>query len=208
VTELSERTALARAAAADAGDLLPAHHPAALLAELERTGALTPTALFLPPDLSLERYEAICHLLRIVDSATRWWIGDALLTGEVLFGELAYQAIEALGLSEDTRLRYVNVAQRVPPPRRSAELSWSHHKHIAALEPTEQTKWLEDAKTEGWSSRELYEQLREKKPERPDPKSILTAARVLIAASVRRGAGYFVPADVFEAFVDATGGHP
>ena len=202
--ELRERVALARDAAADAADLLPDLHPVTLLAELERSGALTPTALTLPPDVTLDRYEAVGRLLGMVDSATRWWIGDWLLTGEIQFGEVAYQAIEALGVSEDTRMRYVNVAQRVPPQRRRADLTWTHHKHVAALEPDQQTSWLGVAQGSQWSASQLREKLREGREETrlPTAAEVRAAAALVVERARETKDGYLVPRDIFEAFAE------
>lgn len=181
-----------------------------LAAELERSGALTPVALSLPADVTFDQYEAVGRMLGRIDTATKWWIGDWLLTGEQLFGEQAYQAIEALtpNISEDTRMRYINVAQRVPPERRRPELSWSHHKAIAALPPGEQEDYLERASSEHWSAKELGEEVRNRdgvEPRDVDSSAVVLAARVLVTASVKRGTGYFSPGEVFEALVDALG---
>lgn len=204
MTELVERIALARDAAGDAADLLPAKHPMRLAAELERSGALTPTALHLPAKLSLDEYEAIGRMLGQVDSATKWWIGDFLLTGETYFGEHAYQAMESLGISEDTRMRYVNVAQRVPPERRRPELSWSHHKNITSLEPEEQNEWLERAVADDWSAHDLFEELKAQRHSSSPPVAtgadIRSAALDVLAVARRQRGGYLIPTTAFESF--------
>lgn len=181
-----------------------------LAAELEQSGALTPVALTLPPDITFDTFEAVGRMLGKIDSATKWWVGDWLLTGEILFGEESYQAIEALtpNISEDTRMRYVNVAQRVPPERRRADLSWSHHKVVASLPPSEQTEYLGRAAEERWSARDLTEELRNRngmEQRSVNQAAVVLAARVLVTASVPRDTGYFTPSEVFEALVDALG---
>src|SRR3990172_9900163 len=69
-----------------------------LLAELARTGAITRTGLYLDdPALPYERFEAVCALLGQWHESIRFALGDAILLGEALYGEQAYQAIESLG---------------------------------------------------------------------------------------------------------------
>lgn len=134
----------------------------ALLADLEQAGALSVTGLSLSdPNLSYERYEALCLLLGKMHEAVRFAIGDAILLGEQLFKEQAYQAIELIGLSEKGRLEYVRVAAKVPRSVRRKDLSWSHHRAVAALKPPEQRQWLRKAADERLSHHALREELRD-----------------------------------------------
>src|SRR5262245_16804 len=89
------------------------------------------------PDLPYSTFEDVCSLLGVLHEAVRFAIGDAIVQGEALYGEEAYQAIEALNLSEESRREYVRVALRVPRSRRRKTLSWSHHRAVAALSPSE-----------------------------------------------------------------------
>jgi hypothetical protein len=92
--------------------------------------------------------------------AVRFAIGDAILLGEQLYGDECHQAIEAMNLSEDARQEYVRVAQRVPRSRRRKDLSWSHHRAIAALPPAEQKEWLKRCSEEHLSHHQLRDELR------------------------------------------------
>lgn len=112
------------------------------------------------PNLSLERFADLCWQLGRFHEAVRFAIGDAIIQGEHLFGEAAFGAIEEMGLSEDARLEYVRVAQKVPPSRRRKGLSWSHHRAVAALPPPEQKEWLRKAVNEGLSHHALRDELR------------------------------------------------
>ena len=125
-------------------------------------GNLSATGLRLSdPNLPLEEFEHICYVLGRMHEAVRFAIGDAILYGEALYGEAAFQAFEALNISEEARQEYVRVAQRVPFSRRHPELSWSHHRAVAALEPPEQASWLERAEREQLSHHALREALRD-----------------------------------------------
>lgn len=122
---------------------------------------LSPVGLrIVDPALDYAEYVRLCVLLGRAHAALRWAIGDAIRYGEALYGEEAYQAIAEMGLSEEVLREYVRVAERVPPSRRRAELSWSHHRAVAALPPAEQTAWLERAISEGLSHHELRHALR------------------------------------------------
>ncbi len=133
----------------------------ALLADLEQAGALTSIGLKLTdPNLSYETYAAVGLLLGKVREAIQWAIGDYILIGEQLFKERSYQAISEIGVSESGLREYVRVAERVPRSIRRPELSWSHHRAVAALPPPEQKTWLSRAADERMSHHALRDALR------------------------------------------------
>ncbi len=133
----------------------------ALLADLEAAGALTSVGLKLTdPNLSYDTWAAVGILLGKVREAVQWAIGDYILIGEKLFGAKAYQAISEIGVSEAGLREYVRVAERVPRSVRRPELSWSHHRAVAALELPAQKEWLTRATDEGLSHHALRDALR------------------------------------------------
>jgi len=141
----------------------------ALLAELESAGAISVTGLHLSdPNLSYDRYEALCVLLGRMHEAVRFAIGDAIIMGEKLYREMAYQAIEEMGISEEARREYVRVAQQVPRSIRRPDLSWSHHRAVATMEPPDQKEWLKRAADNRMSHHTLREAIREGAPP-PEP---------------------------------------
>ncbi len=134
----------------------------ALLAELEKAGAISEVGLHLArPDLPYSQFEALCVLLGRMHEAVRFAIGDAIILGEQLYKEQAYQAIESIGLSEKGRLEYVRVSEKVARSVRRKDLSWSHHRAVAALPPKDQRHWLREASQKGLSHHELREALRD-----------------------------------------------
>jgi hypothetical protein len=133
----------------------------ALLAELERAGAISAVGLHLTdPNLPYSQFEALCTLLGRMHEAVRFAIGDAIILGEKLYGEKAYQAFESLNISEKGRWEYMRVSLRVPRSSRRAGLSWSHHRAVASLPPPEQKKWLKAAHDQGLSHASLRDALR------------------------------------------------
>lgn len=112
------------------------------------------------PDLPLEDFSQLCWMLGRFHEAVRFAIGDALITGEELYGEEAFQSFEELNLSEDARFEYRRVSAKVPFSRRRKGLSWSHHRAVASLEPPEQKEWLRRAADESLSHHQLRDALR------------------------------------------------
>jgi len=112
------------------------------------------------PNLSYGEFEHLCGVLGALHEAVRFAIGDAIIQGEHLFGESAYQAFERFQLSEEAMKEYVRVAQRVPRSRRKKGLSWSHHRAVAALEPAAQKEWLKRAADEEMSHHDMRAALR------------------------------------------------
>ncbi len=113
------------------------------------------------PDLPFDEFEALCVLLGKMHEAVRFAIGDAIILGEHLYREMAYQAIESLNISENARLEYVRVAQKVPHSIRREDLSWSHHRAVATMPPKQQRKWLKTAAQERLSHHELRDAIRD-----------------------------------------------
>lgn len=133
----------------------------ALLAKLEEAGALSSIGLHLSdPNLSYEAYEAIGFMLGRLHQSLRFAIGDWLLLGEQLFPVLVYQAAEGLGMSEDGMREYLRVSEKVPRSARRKDLSWSHHRAVASLEPVKRNEWLKKASDEGMSHHMLRDELR------------------------------------------------
>ena len=143
--------------------------PAALLAQLEETGALTPAGLILPPDITPERYEAIGNLLYVWGEGWRWAVGDWLIQGHGFFGDAFYQYSEALNLSVRVRQYLMQVAEKIPPgPRRRVpELHWSHHRVVCMLDAEECDKWLQQAIVNGWTKQQLEDAVKGRIPEPP-----------------------------------------
>jgi hypothetical protein len=83
-----------------------------------------------------------------------WWIGDAILQGEKLFGDDAYQAVDP-SFSPDLLHRCVAMAAKYPPEHRNASLSWSHHLAAAKLSPRLRVVALRKAEAEGWNSQDF-----------------------------------------------------
>jgi hypothetical protein len=122
-----------------------------LLAELERTGAITPTSLTLKPGVSFDRMEALITLFGQVHRQSAWILGDAINYTEAAYGEIYAQAHAWTGLAEQTLMNYASTCGRIPKSRRRGELPFSVHAEIAALDAAEQKEWLEKASKGRWT---------------------------------------------------------
>lgn len=188
---------------------------AELLRLLEEAGAATPTSLDLTdPTMPYERFEAICRFLGRLSSAVKWYIGDLLIFGETVYGELAFQAAEALNMSPEGKQECIRVAMHVPRSRRNETLSWSHHRIVAPrwVTPQEQRVLLAQAEQEGMSTTKLRDVVqslkhaqedsgltRESEPLLLNPprqivvEALVAAAQLVSATAVKNGSGYHVP---------------
>ena len=108
--------------------------PTRLLDELAANGALRTTGLYLTnPDLTYNQLEAVGGLLGRMHQSLRFAIGDWLMLMEARFPDKFSQAAEVLGISEAGMQEYLRVSQKVPRSIRRENLSWSHHRAVAAL---------------------------------------------------------------------------
>jgi len=110
---------------------------------------LAPTALEPRADETVEvdDFATLISYLRHLDEAKDWWIGDALNWGEQNYREEAAQVlhVEAQEATEwsPTTLRVCQwVCEKVAVTTRRADLSFAHHRKIAALDTRSQRTWL------------------------------------------------------------------
>jgi len=128
----------------------------------------TPTGLVVQDEnVPYEVWEAYGDGLRRVEGALQWVIGDWLNFGERKYGETYARALELWPeMSYQTLKACRWVAERVEMVRRRTNLSWSHHRDVAALPADEQEKWLTRAELHGWSHKELRKQMAAAKSDR------------------------------------------
>lgn len=143
-----------------------------LMVELEQAGAIDDVSLNLTDrQMPFERWQALMSLFGSIDRRTRWYIGDGILFGEDVYGELAAQAADdktsrydlaqrVTGLDPGTLKNITSICNRVPKERRRGELGFWIHAEVTSLEPDEQTHWLQRAVEEGWGREELRKEIR------------------------------------------------
>jgi N6-adenosine-specific RNA methylase IME4 len=119
--------------------------------------------LELPDGLDFDGWLEVGATLRDMDRKLPWMIGDWLNYGERKYGEKYSQALETTGLEYQTLNGMKWAASRFEIMRRRTNLSWSHHREVAALPPVEQDHWLDEAETEKLSKAELRRRIKQRK---------------------------------------------
>lgn len=94
---------------------------------------------------SFEQWEECGKFLKNANGAVHFWIGDWLNYGERKWGEMYSQALEETDYNYGTLRNDKWVASRVDLSLRGDNLSFSHYKQIADLEPEEQKELLTQA---------------------------------------------------------------
>jgi N6-adenosine-specific RNA methylase IME4 len=118
-------------------------------------GRVSTLGLQLPETLSFQEWQGIGESLKGVERSLMWWIGDWVRFGEGRYGETYAQAIDATERSYQAVADAKWVADRFELSRRRENLSWSHHREVAALAPADGDRLLDLAESEGWSRNEL-----------------------------------------------------
>lgn len=177
-----------------------------LMAVLEQLGVATETSLDLPPDLPYEQYEALGVALARGYRGMIWRIADWINFGERVYGEKYAQAVEETGLHPETLKSYASVARRIPRERRVPGVPFGVHAAVAALEPAEQTEWLERTVRNDWKRDDLRAHLRGNVvPAQPSPPDLDELARHLVKGAMRMGDGYLVHQEAFVRLASALG---
>ena len=116
------------------------------------------TGLTMPDDISFEsfkKWEAIGKKLKETAKSIHFWLGDWLLEGARIFGEMYSQAIDETGFDQKILRNDLSVCSRVEKSIRKDSLSFSHHKQVANFKPKLQEFFLTIAEKEGLSNDEL-----------------------------------------------------
>jgi hypothetical protein len=156
-------------------------------------------------NLTRDEYETLGYVLGGMHETLKWAIGDYLIDGERRYGQEAYQLQEALGLSEESRRQYVRVAEAIPMSRRHPELTWSHHRSVAALEPAEQDEWLAKAEENGWSKADLEAHRKPDGTTQVVVNEVIRAANEVVDTAEINGTGYSVPVEPVDGLREALG---
>ena len=153
---------------------------------------LSSTALRLPAGVDLPQWMEIGRSLGSVSEATRWWVGDFLIYGEAMCGQDHTQIFDpevGSAWSWDTLRQYRWVSERVPEENRRPpdQLSWSHHRAIAILEPHEQSEWLQRAIDERLSVRDLKKEIKKSLDSSDSENAVVPAEPFAEAVSLSSG---------------------
>ena len=120
---------------------------------------LSRTGLVLPKGMELAQWQEAGKQLSEMNGGVHWWIGDWLNYGSLAYGEKYEEALEKTEFDYGTLRNDKYVSERIELSRRRDNLSWSHHQEVAPLEPKEQDEFLEQAEKQGWTRRELRQNM-------------------------------------------------
>lgn len=129
--------------------------------DLEISGfKLTATGLVPHGEPTYDQWYECGEVLKRVEKAVGFWVGDWLVYGRGKWGEMYTQAMDETGLTEKTLKNYLYVAKNVEKSRRREKLSFKHHSEVASLSGWEQDEMLALAEQNGWDSDEMRTQVK------------------------------------------------
>jgi hypothetical protein len=116
---------------------------------------LRPTSVEVDGAASFDQWEAALQWCQQVEQASPWWVGDLIELGEAQYGEKYAQALDHTTYTEQALRDIAYVARNVAPSVRRAAVSFSHHREVAALPPSQQETWLHQAETDNLTQAQL-----------------------------------------------------
>jgi hypothetical protein len=126
---------------------------------------LTKTGLTFSRAISIDEWADFGQQLKKIEGTLQWWIGDWLNYGEKTYGENYTEALAITGYDYQYLRDMKYVSQAVELSLRNDNLSWTHHRAVAALEPEQQAEMLTRAHTNNLSVRELRDMVKRFNPE-------------------------------------------
>lgn len=147
-------------------------------------GDLQAQGYVLPPDLTYDEWRDVLALVEHIESASPWWVADAMCHGEQAFGQAASDALptredDPTGARQSKLKQAAWMAAKYPRNRRVPGLSYTHHRAAAELEPDERQGLLEYAAREHLTTRDLIALVKERQA---SIKGVVVAAETTCAA--------------------------
>lgn len=128
---------------------------------------LRETELLIPDDTNEQDWVEIGVLLMRMQGTIQWLLGDWLVYGMTREKSGDWKGTysrmqEIFGYELESLHTYASVCRQVPTLTRVKELSFSHHRAVTKFSenPDLQKKWLEKARENSWSAKELIAQIR------------------------------------------------
>lgn len=120
---------------------------------------LTTRGLIGGEDAEPEQWQLLGNLLQKLEGAIQWLIGDWVLQAERKWGATYETVAEKTGYAYDTLKDYAYVARNVEMSVRTDQLSFGHHKLVAAMPVDEQRAWLDWALSQNASISQLRKKI-------------------------------------------------
>lgn len=111
---------------------------------------------------TITQWTAALQFANATHASSPYWIGDLLRYSETRgeWAERMDQAISATGLQWQSLKQLTYIARHVEIPEREIAPSISHAHEVASLKRPDQTKWLERARDQEWTTAELRQNIR------------------------------------------------
>lgn len=106
---------------------------------------MSPTVMLLPEDASGEEWEEVGDLLKSLDNAVSWWVGDWALFAMHHWNWTAARVAEAFDYAPSTIEVYASVCGSISGFIRNKAVFFSHSVWIAKLQEPMQKAWLDYA---------------------------------------------------------------
>lgn len=110
---------------------------------------LRKTGIEMEQAADFEDWERVGMLLRQMEGALQWMIGDWYVHGEHMWGSMYSSKAQALGFEQKTLREYAYVARNVQLSIRMDNLTFAHHQVVASEEEQMQLLYLRYAETTG-----------------------------------------------------------
>lgn len=147
-----------------------------------KRATMTPVGLVLPDDLTDDELVEIGEMLRGMENSIQWLLGDWLNRAERVWGRV-YRDVP--DYSYQTLRDYAYVARNVELSIRNRQLSFAHHRLVAALPPEYQKEWLDYAAEENMSVGQMRNAMKGKSDTDNKPGAMEKQARVWSADVVK-----------------------
>jgi hypothetical protein len=122
-------------------------------------GQLSRTGWAAPDSISQTQWLKVGKTLAVYRSVIQWALGDWWAYGaDREYGD-GPEIADAIGVNYQTIHNYASVCRAWKISRRRENLSFGHHEAVAALEESEQDRWLDLATRHKWSRNELRSQI-------------------------------------------------
>ena len=145
-------------------EVIPPSEVPALVLPMEQTYVTeTPTGLTFRPDTPIEVWAGLTERLQRQLKLVEWALADAVNFGEHAYGEDYAQWVEETGLVKRTIQNIARIGREIPPARRRAGVSFSHHAEVITLPVPEQESLLDRAERAGMTRYDLRDAVRERK---------------------------------------------
>ena len=106
---------------------------------------------------SIKQWQAAFEFVSCTEESSPYWVGDLMTYAESRedWQEKLAQAMSVTGLAKHTIDNRTYVSRHVAESARHISPSITHSAEVAALPPAEQEKFLDQARTHGWTVRDL-----------------------------------------------------